>query len=133
MMAKYPVESDFLQSYLNFFILSRFYNKDENFSLVNDAKVFNSCVHLNPSSFNLANCADRREKVESFITTQEEAFNKYRNIAVENCKPELLNAHGISVHLEKDLRGIRASELNLLKMQKNKAEESLAACVKSNL
>jgi hypothetical protein len=133
MMAKYSVESDFLQNYLNFFIISRFYKNDENSSILNDAQVFNSCVHLNPSSFNLANCADRRERVESFISSNEEAFNKFRNIAVENCKSDLLNAHGINVHLEKDLRNTRPSELNLLKLQIDKAEERLDACIKSNL
>jgi hypothetical protein len=133
MIEKYPVESDFLQSYLNSFVIGRFFNKDENFSLVNDAKVFNSCVHLNPTAYNLANCSDKRDRVEAFIASQEETFNKYRTVAIENCKSELMNAHGISVHFEKDLRKTSASELNLLSMKKNKAEDNLFACVNGNL
>lgn len=130
MMNKYPVESDFLDSYLNYFILKSFY---ANSKIANDADVFKSCVHLNPAFVNLANCSDRRDNVNNFITSNEEGFNKYRNIAIESCKNELLSSHGASLQLEKDLRSVAVSEISFIKLMTQDNEESLRNCINKNL
>ena len=131
MLNKYSIDSDFIQSYLNLFVVSKFFNG--NFSLENDARTFNSCVHLNASAYNLSNCSDRRDRVESFISSNEEVFNKYRTVAVESCKTELLTAHNLDAQMEKDQRKVSPSELNFLTLKKLEAEEALNNCVKNNL
>jgi len=80
----------------------------------------------------LANCSDRRDKVENFISN-ESSFNGYKTVLVESCQSELIKAHSISKELEKDLRKMPTSQLTMLKMKKTSAENDLNTCVKNNL
>jgi hypothetical protein len=129
-MLKYPIESDFIQSYLNLFVIGNFIKNNQ---IYNDAAIFNSCVHLNTSAFNLANCSDRRDKVDKFINENEELFNKYKNVSAENCQKELLLAHNINAELEKDSLNMKASERNFLNFKEREATKALYDCVKNNL
>ena len=133
MMEKYALDSDFLESYLNCFVIKTYFTKQENLSVISDAALFNSCVHLNSSALKLANCSDRRDSVYAFISDNADCFNKYKSTALNNCKDELYSAHGASLHFEKDLSRVSASELNFWTMMRTESEDKLENCINKHL
>ena len=126
---KYTIESDFVQSYLNTFLLRKL--ASENHSLRSDAEVFNSCVNLNPAAYNLADCSTRRERVEAFLTENEAKVLPLR-AALDSCKSEGLLAFSLRRQLETDTSS-KLSELNFLNFKLHKAELALEDCVSKNL
>ena len=69
-MEKFPFHSDYVDSYLNYFLFSLSGN-----NLKHDALAFKNCVYLNPISLTLTNCADRRDKINEFISEKKEKFD----------------------------------------------------------
>jgi hypothetical protein len=91
-MEKYPLHSDYVESYINKLILS-------NTSVSKDAQAFKNCVYLNPYSLTLTNCADRREKVDKYVSDNISVYNEIKSKINNNCKGELMEAF----HLDKTL------------------------------
>ena len=133
MIEKYPIESDFTESYLNLFLLNNFFRQPDNYSVISDAAVFNSCVHLNPAALNLANCSDRRDNVDRFISRHQEQFSRYVNVVKDSCKDELVSAHAAELQMERDLTKVPSSEVNFLTLMRRQTEQNLMNCVNKNL
>ena len=80
---KFPLESDFVDSYINIQVLNQLPKID--YSLKKDAYVYFRCVHLDPISTKLANCSASRDRLNEFIETSDD-FKEAKANTVANCK-----------------------------------------------
>lgn len=126
---KYSIESDYVQTYLNKFIIQTLFFKNQ--AIINDAFVFSRCVNMVPLANNLANCSSRRDRVENFLNENEETVKPFRE-AAEKCTSELQFAFSINRNLETD-NNLKFSEKNFFNYKRNKAEKELKACIDSHL
>jgi hypothetical protein len=88
---KFTVTCDFVDSFLNRVILQQKYNNEE---IVNDAKIFEACVNLNPFNINFSECGLKRDKVAAFIESND--LNSFKQQVAETCTAELLEAHSLA-------------------------------------
>ena len=126
---KYSLESDFVQSYINKFLIQKLFFTNR--LILNDASVFSSCVNMNQLSLNLANCTSRRERVENFIQENEEKFKPYKD-SIEKCTPQLHFAYSLQRNFDTN-KSLSHTEKNFLTSQLKKAEKQLEECLDNNL
>lgn len=132
MQEKFPFESDFVDSYLNYFILKNYKpsnsNTDENLDdMTKSAEAFNKCVSLHKKSILLSDCAGLRDNVNSYVEANA-YVNLLKGIAKENCAEELINAHNINYGIHRELSE-SPYNMNLLRTKYPDAEKTLRDCI----
>lgn len=132
MMEKYPINSDFVESYLNYFIIQKYYDKNSRGVAV-DALIYRNCVNLNHLNINISMCGERREKVEKFIESKKEDFNKVRDVTVEKCHSELRDAFYGSRIFSDDIDNVSYSEKQYVWMKLKEKEDNLEKCINKNI
>lgn len=135
MFNKFPLDSDFIDSYSNYFILNKFLLKRENpdhVEILLDAKVFDECVHMAESSSVISDCAERRDKTNQAIESFGENFTGIKQLAAEKCGKELLEAHN---HWNSYVQGVgnSAYRTSLIVLKLKEKEQVLFDCLKNNL
>jgi hypothetical protein len=125
---KYTAESDYIHSYINKFITSRFFYKHT--SITRDALAFDRCVNMVPTYYKLADCSTRRENIEAFVAENEDKFAEYRT-ALSNCNSEL--AQAFSLNRNSDNIDAKPSDTYFIRYKLYKAENALYECVKRNM
>jgi hypothetical protein len=129
MNIKFPIESDFVDSYLNDFIIRSYFS--DNTDAQTDSDIFKRCVHMNPLVLKISNCADRRDNVNSFIEANLAKFNEVRTSIIENCTRELSEAYSVDKILSKNNEATFNSFLSSAKLKEK--ESSLNICLKSKI
>jgi hypothetical protein len=82
---KFTIESDFVDSFLNYIILNKSKVSD-------DAHVFAQCVNLNKAASTIADCSGKRDRIANYLENNEKA-QKTREEVLSNCSSQLLKAH----------------------------------------
>lgn len=120
---KFTVQSDFVDSFLNRIVLQQKYQNDE---IVNDAKIYESCVNLNAFNLNFSECGLKRDKVNAFIESND--INSFKQQVAENCTSELLEAHSL-VYLQhrNNFSNIFANVINQIALRDSL--DSLVQCI----
>jgi len=132
MSGRFTLESDFVDSFLNAFILTNFdYYKND--SRMNDASVFQECVNLNKDVLKTANCTARKERTQSFIDSLGVKFSKFKSVATEKCSSEILSAHSISYNRSKGKDVNDPFLKNITGNAYYKKANELVSCIKSSL
>ncbi len=126
---KFTLESDFIQSYINSFIIKNLF--PEKTDKIKDASLYHSCVNMLPSSYNLSDCSSMRDRVESFLAENQEKVSSYRT-ALSNCGSEILLAYSLNREFFNS-QSSKFSERNFISYKSEQAEKSLAECVNRNL
>jgi hypothetical protein len=124
-MNKFTTESDFVDSYLNNFIIASQNVKDQ---LKQNARIFASCVNLNKTINAVADCAAKRDEVNSFLDSNHEAKN-LKEKTLGSCTDRLLKAHQLfySINHEKS-----AANYVLLQSSLKQAEAGLTECLNNH-
>jgi hypothetical protein len=129
MNEKFSLDSDFVDSFLNYQLIKQYYKTKDNKSIIEDARIFNNCVNMNPFNTVVSNCSDRRDRVNEFIDTHIAAFEGYKTYAKENCSNELFAAFGLNHSLNRNAN-INSSYTTMLnEMNLKEKEESLSKCL----
>lgn len=129
MNGKFPLDSDFVDSYLNYQIINKFYKTKEHKSILDDAKIYNNCVNMNPYNAVLSNCSDRRDNVNAFIDSNLAGFEAFKLFAKESCLNELNSAFGVNHSLNRNANINSAYTIMLNEMKLKEKEESLSKCL----
>lgn len=90
MEIKYSIESDFVTSFLDYIIIKEL--APQNYGLIKDSKVFSQCVNLHPASLKLADCAGSRDRIQAFVSSNEN-FDPIKAKTITDCADQLLNYH----------------------------------------
>ena len=123
-MDKYPSNSDYVDNYLNYVLLRISGSK-----VSQDAFAFKNCVYMNPMSLTLTNCADRRERINEFMSDKKSLFESLKSTVVTDCGNELIEAFLLDKSLNngRDVYMIDARKNLLEKL--NAKESSLIKCI----
>jgi len=121
-MEKYPLHSDYVESYINKIILS-------NTRVSKDAQAFKNCVYLNPYSLTLTNCADRRAKVDKFVSENDSVYNEIKSKFSNNCKGELMEAFHLDKTLNNGRENLTHDDRKNLSIRLFEKEKVLKNCV----
>jgi hypothetical protein len=122
MLGKFTLDSDFVDSYLNFYSLNQ---QHEDLELMNNALIFAQCVNLNKTVSKTADCAAKRESVHTFVEKNDKIKSNKDNIKA-NCKDQVLKAHQIFYALNKESK---ASSVIILSDAFQQAERDLTNCL----
>jgi len=131
MSARFTLESDFVDSYINSFLISNY--KNENLGSVLDAKVYERCINLNSSVLKTANCTSRGEKVQQYIARFGEEFTKLKETAIGSCSTQILQAHNLFYALNQNSHNQNSYNQNLSIEFHNDKVNALKSCIDSNL
>ena len=123
-MDKYPLNSDYVDNYLNYILLSISGSK-----ISQDAFAFKNCVYMNPMSLTLTNCADRRDRINEFISDKKSLFESLKSKVAADCGNELIEAFLLDKNFNngRDDYNIDARKNLLEKL--NAKESSLVGCI----
>lgn len=99
MSARFTLESDFVDSYINSFIISNYYN--ENMGNVIDANIFGECINLNENVLRTANCTSIGDRVNHFISKLGEDFTKLKEVTSGSCASQALESHNVYYNIDK--------------------------------
>jgi hypothetical protein len=99
MSSRFTLESDFVDSFINYFVLDNY--KNEEFSVVADSNVYEQCMNLNNNILKTVNCGARGEKVSNYIESLGEEFTKIKEAATGNCSAQILKAHNLRYNINK--------------------------------
>jgi hypothetical protein len=124
-MEKYPFNSDYVDSYLNYFLLSRT-------RVAEDASAYKNCVYMNPISLTLTNCADRRERVNEFLSEKKEQIESLKSVVTGNCGKLLMEAFLLDKSLNNGRDGYSLDDKKNLFSRLLDKENQLAYCLERN-
>jgi hypothetical protein len=132
MFGKFPVDSDFVESYLNSFILQAyFFNhekghaKEDVNQVTRDSLIYAQCVNLNEQVNKLADCSERKENVDKFIE-KNPSIAALKTSAVEKCSKELEEAHSLRFSQFREDNAYKRTLFSFKAMEK---EENLKKCI----
>lgn len=132
MNGKFTVESDFVDSFLNASIISKYFNRKENAGLIQDALVYNSCVNMNADILQLADCTDRRDRVSAFIEKHSNIAG-YKETASTKCSAELLDAHILDHTINRYVSSTSPYNILLTKLKANEKMQVFQKCMDDNI
>ena len=105
---KFTLESDFVDSFVNYFLVNSL-NKE----IKNEALSFAECVNLYKDTTKVADCSSKRDLINKFFENNEEARNAKEKLKA-SCSEEIKKTHLSFYHLFKD-----AEINNFLLLKKN--------------
>jgi len=110
---KFTLESDFVDSFVNYFVVKKLNNQIEN-----DALSFAECVNLYKDTTKVADCSNKRDIVNNFFENNEEARNAKEKLKA-SCSEEIKKAHLSFYNLFKD------TQINTFLLLKNNYRDNL--------
>jgi hypothetical protein len=123
---KFPFDSDFIDSFLNYVILKRYHPNER--SLIKDAEIYNSCVNMGRSINIIANCSDRRDRVNDFIE-KNPSIASYKEIATSKCADELSETHMLNHSTIRQSDDVPSYNSVLTSMKYNEKLANLEKCI----
>ena len=90
MEIKYPIESDFIDSFINSILLNL--SSKTSYSIKKDAEVYMKCVNLDPIANKLSNCSASRDRVNEYIESDEK-IKEAKASAIANCPEVIYNLY----------------------------------------
>lgn len=88
MTDKFPIESDFIDSFLNYFIIS---NKNKDFNVSKQSLIFAKCVNLNNQTLRIGDCSRARELTYQFLESND--LNAPKEQILSECSKQVSLAH----------------------------------------
>jgi hypothetical protein len=82
---KFTPESDFVDSFVNYFLLKET-------KLRHEARTFAECVNLNKTTTIMANCSDKRDKINKYFESNDEVRSS-KDKLLRSCSAQILKAH----------------------------------------
>ena len=120
MELKYPIESDFIDSFINSILLNL--SSNASYSIKKDAEVYMKCVNLDPIANKFSNCSASRDRVNEYIDSDDK-IKEAKSAAIANCSEVIYNLYS-QINSEKN------DYSNALKFnQINKNKETFKSCV----